>query len=50
VLALVSEAVAIALLTLFVVRARRLSSRPGTASGPELSGAGQPRVAPETER
>jgi hypothetical protein len=50
VLALVSEAVAIALLTLFVVRARHLSSTPGTASERELSGAGQPRVAPETER
>jgi hypothetical protein len=50
VLALVSEAVAIALLTLFVVRARHLSSTPGTASGRELSGAGRPRVAPESER
>lgn len=50
VLALVSEAVAIALLTLFVVRAPHLSSTPGTGFGRELSGAGQPRVAPETER
>lgn len=49
VLALVSEAVAIALLTLFVVRAPHPSSTPGTASGPEFSGAAQPRVAPETE-
>src|SRR6201996_2192919 len=49
VLALVSEAVAIALLTLFVVRARRPSSTPGVASGRELPGAGQPRVAPGTE-
>jgi hypothetical protein len=49
VLALVSEAVAIALLTLVVVCARHLSSTPGTPSGRELSGAGQPRVAPGTE-
>jgi hypothetical protein len=50
VLALASEAVAIALLTPFVVRAPHLSSTPGSASRPELPGAGQPRVAPETER
>ena len=49
VLALVSEAVASALLTLFVVRAPHPSSTRGTASGPELSGAAQPRVAPESE-
>jgi hypothetical protein len=50
VLALVSEAAAITLLTLFVVRARHVSSTPSAASGRELSGAGQPRLAPETER
>ena len=50
VLALLSEAVAIALLTLFVVRASHPSSTPSTAPGPELSGAGRPLVVPETER
>jgi hypothetical protein len=50
VLALVSEAVAIAMLTLFVVRGRCFSSRPGTASRRDRSGAGQRPVAPETER
>ena len=50
VLALASEAVAIAMLTLFVVRGPHPSWRSGTASRQELSGAGQPRVAPGTER
>jgi hypothetical protein len=50
VLALVSEGVAIAMLTVFVVRGRYRSPRPGTASGRKLSGAGQPRVAPEAKR
>ena len=50
VLALASEAVAIAILTLFVVRGPHPSWRSGTASTRELSGAGQPRVAPGTER
>jgi hypothetical protein len=50
VLALVSEAVAIAMLTLFVVRGPRRSSRPGTASRRHRSGAGRGPVAPETER
>jgi len=49
VLALTSEAVAIATLTLFAVRAPHPSSTRGTASGPELSGAAQPRVVPEAE-
>jgi hypothetical protein len=49
VLALVSEAVASALLTLFVARAPHPSSTRGTASGPELSGAAQPRVGPESD-
>jgi hypothetical protein len=49
VLALTSEAVAIATLTLFAVRAPHPSSTRGAASGPALSGAAQPRVAPETE-
>jgi hypothetical protein len=50
VLALVSEAVAIATLTLFVARGRHPSWRSGTESTRQLSGAGQPRVAPEVER
>ena len=50
VLALVSEAVAIAMLTLFVVRGRCFSSRPGLAFPRDRSGAGQRPVAPETER
>ena len=50
VLALTSEAVAIAMLTLFVVHEPHPSSRSGTASRREASGPGQPRVAPETER
>jgi hypothetical protein len=49
VLALVSEAVASALLTLFVVRAPHPSSTRGTASGPKLSGAAHPRVASESD-
>jgi hypothetical protein len=47
VLALASEAVAIVTLTLFVVRGPHPSWRP---SRRELSGVGQPRVAPGTER
>jgi hypothetical protein len=50
VLALASEAVAIATLTLFVVRGPHPSWRPGTASRREPSAPGQPRVAPGTER
>jgi hypothetical protein len=50
VLALVSEAVAIAMLTLFVVRGPRSSSRQRTASRRDRSGAGQRPVASETER
>jgi hypothetical protein len=50
VLALGSEAVAIALLTLFVVCTPHSTSTPGAASERELSGAGQARVASETER
>jgi hypothetical protein len=47
VLALASEAVAILMLTLFVVRGPHPSWRP---SRRKLSGAGQPRIAPGTER
>jgi hypothetical protein len=50
VLALASEAVVIVMLTVFVVRGPHVSWRPGTGSGRELTGAGQPRVAPGTER
>jgi hypothetical protein len=50
VLALTSEAVAIAMLTMFVVHGPHPSSRPGTASRREASGPGQPRVAPGTKR
>jgi hypothetical protein len=50
VLALASEAVAIAMLTLFVVRGADPSWRSGTASRRELPGTGQARVAPGTER
>ncbi len=50
VLALTSEAVAIAMLTMFVVRGRHPSWRSGTAPRREGSGAGQPRVAPGSER
>jgi hypothetical protein len=50
VLALASEAVAIAMLTLFVVHGAHPSWRSGTVSRRELSGAGQPRIAPGTEQ
>jgi hypothetical protein len=50
VLALSSEAVAIAMLTLFVVRGSRLPRRSATTSTRERSGTGQTRVAPGTER
>ena len=50
VLALASEAVVVVMLTMFVVRGPHLSWRPGTGSRHELLGAGQPRVAPGTER
>jgi hypothetical protein len=50
VLALASEAVAIAMLTTFVVRGSHLSLRSGTAPRREVSDGGQPRVAPGTER
>jgi hypothetical protein len=45
VLALTSEAVAIATLAMFVARGPRPSSRSGAASRREASGPGQPRVA-----
>ena len=45
VLALTSEAVAIAMLAMFVARGPRSSSRSGTASRQDASGAGEPRVA-----
>ena len=50
VLALTSEAVAIAMLTIFVVRGPHSPSRSGTAFRREGSGPGQRRVAPGTER
>jgi hypothetical protein len=50
VLALVSEAAAITMLTLFVVRGRRSYSGRGTASRRDQPGAGRRPVAPETER
>ncbi len=50
VLALVAEAVAIATLTLFVVRGPHRSPRPATASEGELSGAGQPPVVRQARR
>jgi hypothetical protein len=50
VLALTSEAVAIATLTLFLVSGSHRSRRSGSASTREVSGAGQRRVAPGTER